>query len=47
MSFGSLSKLFGGLVNNDKREIAGRFGLHPGVMGSCVELQRLMEFTAV
>lgn len=34
MSFGSLSKLFGGLVNDDKREIAGKFGLHPGVMGS-------------
>lgn len=33
-AFGSLSKLYGGLLNDDKRDIAGRFGIHPGVMGS-------------
>lgn len=34
MSFGSLSKLYGGLQNEDRRELAARFGLHPSVLGS-------------
>lgn len=34
MSFGSLSKLFSGLLGDDKREIAGKFGMHPRVLGS-------------
>lgn len=34
MSFGSLSKLYGGLQSEDRRDLAARFGLHPGVLGS-------------
>lgn len=33
-SFGSLSKLFAGLLGDDKREIAGKFSLHHRVLGS-------------
>jgi abortive infection bacteriophage resistance protein len=34
MSFGALSKLFGGLFNADKEAIAKPYGVHPRVLGS-------------